>query len=99
MRRIVKFWRCDVSELEVHGPHMVCTDCLLFITNGYLPEHDEDEGRVLMGAGLEVAAGRRWVAGDGENDHEFSWRPCPHCGTTLGGSRHEAFYFTKARQP
>ena len=88
-----------MSELEVHGPHMVCVDCIMFIANGDLSgSTDEDAARVLAAAEEEGDRGRSWVAGDGENDVEFSWRPCPHCGTTLGGSRHEAFYFTNARQ-
>ena len=64
----------------------ICVDCVMAIANGDMPEDKETRERVEKGLTLED--GCNWVLGDGEN--EFSWSSCDCCGSSLGGSRHEA---------
>jgi len=65
-----------------------CLDCLLVIANGYTDDMDDD--RI---AAVERGIGARGylMAGDSEQDDEFSWLPCEVCGSRLGGSRHQVF--------
>lgn len=70
----------------------VCTDCLIFIANGDLPDEQPN---------LANRIDRRWPAVEGWNlvpggessddeGTEFSWRSCESCGSDLGGARYPA---------
>jgi hypothetical protein len=64
-----------------------CVDCLLFVANGDVPEHDEalpERIRARLGDG----ASRLVCAGGDDDGTEFSWSPCECCGSRLGGMRH-----------
>jgi len=75
----------------------ICTDCLLFIVNGDLPE---DETRA---ADLPADIERNWPppwniapACDDDCASWFSWRACECCGSRLGGDRHKAIAYKRA---
>jgi hypothetical protein len=70
----------------------VCVDCLMYIANGVIEEDFdnrvesiEEEYKKLKGKGQEVFL-------DYSEDHAdgFSWYPCGHCGSSLGGDRFKA---------
>lgn len=68
------------------NPQWVCADCILYIANGDLPEDPADARRITDAIAAEPGT---WVCGSAPDD-EFSWSACDCCGSTLGGSRHEA---------
>ena len=72
-----------------------CFDCLLFVANDEIPDHNED---------LSIDIEENWPSDqwyicvgsdDTENNTEFSWAPCDCCGSRLGGSRHELVAFQR----
>lgn len=73
---------------------MVCSDCLMVIANGDYTGLDNyvdgDDRAEEIDAGLERATenGEHIVAGDSENDSDFSAMQCDCCRTRLAGSRH-----------
>ena len=91
------------TKVEVLGPYWVCSDCLMFIANGDLPDCADDETAKAVVAGVESEPGH-WVAGGECEEHQdhnhcaesgcdsrdFSWSDCECCGSSLGGSRHKA---------
>lgn len=64
----------------------VCTDCLMFIANGYLTEDDELNEAIV--AGCERQLPYRWYTENEEGS--FSWRSCACCWSKLGGDRYKA---------
>ena len=67
---------------------LVCTDCILFIANGDLPDDPQLAAEIVRG--VESRAPGHVCAGDADGDVEFSWAACDCCGSRLGGSRHKA---------
>ena len=79
----------------------VCTDCMLWIAYAdatglsyYLDEDAADQRLADIQDGerdlLELAEGGQLVAGDSNEDEDFSTARCECCGTTDGGARHQA---------
>jgi hypothetical protein len=68
---------------------MICQDCLIYVANGELPDERPDLEWEIQ-ATLDRPS-RDVCPGDSENDGTFSSEPCECCGSTLGGSRHQAF--------
>lgn len=71
----------------------VCADCIMVIANGDYSGLDVDDNAddraAEIDAGLDkLTESGHVAAGDGEQDREFSSRPCDCCGTHLAGSRH-----------
>jgi hypothetical protein len=70
--------------------HMrACTDCLVFVANGDVPE--DENGNEWSPDHIEAiwpASQYDLVCGDLDDDSDFSWQPCECCGSRLGGSRH-----------
>lgn len=99
-------------SVEIIDGQRVCTDCILFIANGELPDEPHDDGtprhwgddephgpraqQIL--AGVEHDLPGSWALGNGEVD-EFAVSPCDCCGTTLGGERHDAEFVTQVLDP
>lgn len=89
---------------HVVDTYRVCADCTLFLANGDLPEGPKERGHwsdplpadsreaaIIAGVErLQANGGLLCCTSTEETDDEFSWRPCQCCGTTLGGSRHDA---------
>lgn len=75
----------DDDDGRVEG--RCCTDCTMLIANGETPnDWDAEETDKWL-----AAIGARWdgwhvAIGD---EHGFSWHGCDHCGSTLGGDRHD----------
>lgn len=84
------------TSAYVNNTLMVCSDCLLFIANGDLPEDDEMEKDII--AGVESFSGHLH-AGDSDEDEEFSRHSCDCCGTNLAGSRHQVIELMDGDDP
>lgn len=69
---------------------MVCLDCYMAIAIGDISGIDDNKRVSAVNAAVSALSERGYpCAGDGENDHEFSWRACECCDCSLGGSRHQ----------
>jgi len=68
---------------------LACTDCLLFIANGDIPEDNGNDWSLDHIEAIWPSTQYDLACGDSENDHDFSWSQCECCGSRLGGSRHE----------
>ena len=81
-------------------PIEACTDCLIFVANGEMPEGRENLAQDIEREWPHVATDetcdffkaargtlRNDIVFDGE-DLGFSWRECECCGSRLGGDRH-----------
>ena len=68
-----------------------CSDCLLMIANGDLPEDCSEERQKEL-----EAISTEWVlCGAASEPIEFSWRSCDVCGSALGGSRHAVCFIER----
>ncbi len=64
----------------------VCVDCAMLIANGEAsPEHAEKVSEIWGDDCVNLVLS----CGD-ECDESFSWSDCDGCGSSLGGTRHEA---------
>jgi hypothetical protein len=68
---------------------MVCTDCVMYIANGELPDDGPWKSKHFE---------RNWadfnvVNGDSDKDEEFSWHACDGCDSKLGGARFHCVAF------
>ena len=76
----------------------VCTDCLMFLANGDVPEDNphnwspDDIDRQWP----QRPGERTWIA-LGDSEQHFSWRRCEGCGSSLGGDRHPATVFVESK--
>ncbi len=94
------------TDPDVISNLWVCTDCVMYIANGELPEEDADVGRAILD-GIERERPYDWVCesphddeGEGADQVDFSWRACECCNSHLGGSRHRcALILVKGRTP
>ena len=66
-----------------------CTDCLLFVANGDLPEDREDFVKDFE----HWTEGFYMCLGDNDGDSNFSWSRCECCGSRLGGDRYNLVGF------
>lgn len=94
MRYIVRvaLVRCVLSSLVMMTTGlegMACTDCVLFLANGDLPGHLDDEGMVAEWVAKVADSG--FGQGHIGEDLGFSWHGCDVCGSTLGGDSHRVF--------
>ena len=84
-------WGMNMEYVDISA----CVDCLLYIANGDLPEHNENLDDDIE----KLWPPKRWYIcvgdDDTENNAEFSWAQCDCCGSRLGGSRHELVAFKK----
>ena len=66
-----------------------CSDCLMFVANGDMPEDREGfvEDFELWTEGFVICLG------DNDIDLGFSWSRCECCGSRLGGDRHRLVGF------
>lgn len=86
--------------IETKDTVYVCVDCLQWLANADPSSLDYHYDETTAAERLEeIKAGERSlvesipggsiVAGNGENDDDFSRSPCGCCGSRLHGSRHE----------
>lgn len=76
----------------------VCTDCLVYVANGELPDdaarrYDITKGEEVLTEGFRwvLTKGFRWVLAPGDESTAFSKQSCDCCRTTLAGERHQAW--------
>lgn len=67
----------------------VCVDCIMALANGEYPEDAARRDAIIDAETRYHDEGFAILAGGDETD-TFSWSPCELCGSSLGGSRHEA---------
>ena len=91
-----------VDETKIEA----CSDCVLFIANGDVPEGREDIGEDIerewpLVASDDTCDAFKAVRGTlrnhiflGDEELGFSWRECECCGSGLGGDRHEMVVLT-----
>lgn len=67
-----------------------CTDCILFLANGDIPEERPDlpDDIAALWEGYHLAP-----AGGEDSEPYFSWSPCEVCGSRLGGNREPVAYW------
>lgn len=75
--------------VKVVNELMACTDCMLYVANGDLPEDDTGQLEEAIGEWLDLSVHQHLVCGDSDKDEDFSWHQCECCGSKLGGSRHQ----------
>jgi hypothetical protein len=64
---------------------MICTDCMMYIANGELPEDNSDNWSPKT---LEQNwKGYQLCLGDSDKDDEFSTLPCEGCSSRFAGAR------------
>ena len=66
-----------------------CTDCLMYVSDGTLPENDTGQLEEAIGEHLDLSVHQHLYVGDTDQDDEFSWSACECCGSKLGGTRHQ----------
>lgn len=60
---------------------LICIDCAMFHANADVSGID-DEARLEA-----VTAYEGFLVVDPDDQHDFSWKPCDACRSTLGGAR------------
>lgn len=70
----------------------ICPDCALLFANGETPPEMDENATAEWLAVIEnrTSSWGTIVLGDSDEDREFSWSPCPPCGSGLGGYRYHA---------
>lgn len=74
--------------VSVSAEVLVCTDCLFAIEYDELPD-DRPDLKESISNSLET--NQFYVAGDSEEEIEFSYSRCEACGNTDAGLRHQMF--------
>lgn len=66
-----------------------CTDCVMFLANGEVPEDNGDNWSAdRIEANWPSNKYNLCIGGDEATETIFSWQPCEVCGCTLGGDRY-----------
>jgi len=70
--------------MHVKQKLLSCIDCVVYAANGEIPPERPD---LLVDIRARLGADMAHLCYDGEEQIDFSWRPCQCCGSPLGGSR------------
>lgn len=74
----------ETKTYELEG----CTDCVMYLANGDVPEDDNGWSPEAVEASWPSATYHLCAAGDENSEEYFSWRACDVCGSRLGGNRY-----------
>lgn len=74
----------DLGLVQIEQ-YSVCTDCMIYIANGDLPEDIASEPERLQN--MKYYSQELYSINCDECELGFSWSMCECCGTRLGGDR------------
>jgi hypothetical protein len=86
-------WTCQTCTREGTGRTPdACPFCLSERDDNHGPRSEADKRMAEVTAGLEKLGAHlvpNYDSETGQGVHEFTWRGCGCCGSSLGGGRHE----------